>query len=100
MTVPAPVPWTAPMRALLDTRPVTLDELVDVAGPHIPPARAHRHVERLAARRTVGERAPRPMTDATVASGRRDIIRRTLARMTQSGHVHRLADGRYQTTPF
>lgn len=94
----APTPWaTAITRHLATHGTATLDELVAACGHHIPPGRAHRQAEDERSR-CVPDPTPRGPSDATVAIGRRSLIRRAANRLVRSGRARRLPDGRYQLT--
>lgn len=88
---------TAITRHLGDHGPATVDELVAACGHHIPPGRAHRQAEDERSR-CVPDPTPRGPSDATVAIGRRSLIRRAANRLVRSGRARRLPDGRYQLT--
>lgn len=76
----------------------TLDELVDVTGDLIPEGRAERRAETERQRRRGRDSYPPPSRqqgdrDRAVASGRRRIVRRTLASMDERGFVERRTVG-------
>ena len=72
-----PTPWRRAIdQVLADDAWHTLDDLVARCGHHVPPQRAHRERERYRARQ--GGPARLPMTDDSVRTGRRALIRKAL----------------------
>lgn len=90
--------WRARLEEILaDGEWHRLDDLVRAAGPLVPEGKAVRRGERerVRTRLVPGERE-RCDRDTAVATGRRDIIRRSLADMVSQGQATRAA-GEYRS---